>query len=86
VCPHADVDDEDGCGDGRRDNLVQRAREASTRTSLVSFVVLLVAWYTGRMHARFSLDLCVCAVPTTNLPHLISFVFGRSFMQSPATS
>jgi hypothetical protein len=33
VCPHADdVDDEDGCGGGRRANLVQSAREASTRT------------------------------------------------------
>jgi hypothetical protein len=72
VCPHADVDDEDGCGGGRRDNLVQRAREASTRTSLVSFVVLLV----HRSHACtifLGLFLCVCSpVPTTHLSFILS--------------
>ena len=85
ACVHMQtLDDEDGCGGGRRDNLVHRAREASTRTSLVSFGSLV-----HRSHACtiFLGLLCVCCPDhESQLPHLISFVFGRSFMQSLATS
>jgi len=66
-------------------DLVQSVREASTRTSLLSFVVPRV----HRSHAcTISLGLlCLCRPDHESLPHLlISFVLGHSFMQQPLAS